>query len=813
MTDNDTGSLPVNIPVGDIDFFDNFIPSVDPGHYTISVVHEVSGGTPAEGLMKEHQQPPVAATSFTASQDFQVQGSRFVLDPSEIHAVFPPSGTNGMYEQRLAQIVLNKRALPWEHPLGTKSIPVDRSVPWLALLVVTPDELTTTYLPRPAHPGQPNPTRSATLALKDVLGTRTMGSPAATIVGPTLTLSPWEDPDKIQVQVIDMPVATFQIMVPNFTTAPLLSHVREVHMGDKPELGLKDSGWFSLVVNNRLPVYTPAHPGDTNPNPYIAHLVSIEGFAPYLKTNPRAFPTGNVFVRMISLASWTFGVKPEGISFSKLMNNLLTPASEQGTGWLLRLPQTPQRAAAAGGDPSNLATFAARVMAAGYTPMAYQTRVGEQTFGWYRGPLSPVPVTPYLTDTPPRTAAEAIVYDSTRGIFDLSYGVAFQTGRLVALSSSSFSVAMLDWRRQLHAVVDKLIQRCNSTHLQNFSGDTRPLTERSVEELRTLLEPAIPIQDHFKKLLVGDFAKHVAPRLFTSDGDVSTPVYSKKPVSDIDWPRAVQEAMASPAVKDLLQSTPELIPANIVTWLAKRVLLNDIPFNNLVPDANMLPEESIRFFYVDENWLQALIDGALSVGAQSFRDTMVVQSMRQALISAVAEKAMVLRDPSAAPTTTLASLPSMTGMLLRSSAVTGYRALQVKGFSDTNNGTPVQVLRLVELSTSVLLALFSGIPKVVAIDEPREGLGFGVEDGNVVELRYVSGNNVGMPFPNSQNPLAVPVSFIGDSHQIDIQETLNAIRTQVAPHASQFGPADLALNMVHLPEQMLWEPHTGIHND
>lgn len=820
----ETDTPPTAIPVGDIEFLDNFVPAVDPGRYTLTATQTVVGGTPDQGLDPQHQQPPVPKTEFAVTQAFQVQGSRFLLDPSEIHAVFPPQGTNGKYEQRLAQVVLNKRALPWEHPLAsTTQHPVAKSVPWLALLVLTDDQLVTTHFPPPQYPQQPNPTRAGTLPLAEVLGTPASPDPEVTIVGPCLELSPWEHPTTT-VQAIDLMPDTFRHYVPTLEVAPLLTHVRKVHVGDKPELGLKDSGWFSLVVNDRLPMFVPRTSHDTAPTRYVAHLVSIEGFEQYLRPDPEALPAGNVVVRMISLASWTFGVEPEGASFAALTEHLLTAASEQGTGWRLRLPQTPARRAAIDSeDPTE--AFAARALAAGYAPMAYQSRVGDHTFGWYRGPLAPVPVAPYLAANPPRTAAEATVYDAGHGVFDLSYGVAFQTGRLVALSSSSFSVALLNWRRQLHKTVDTVIERARSQHLAAFTGDGRAAADRSTEELRGLLEPATPVQDHFAAVLTREFATGVAGQL-TRPGGIGDVARSTRPRRARALIGEVRSAMASPAVRDLLQSDPDLVPADIVNWLAQLVLLDGVPFNNLVCDAAMLPEESIRFFSVDPNWLIALVDGALSVGAQTFRDTVATQAMREPLLRAVGSRTLTLRQrPTPAPAPASGAQPSpepippMTGLLLRSAAVSGYRSLQVRAFSDTNNGTPIPVLRLAELSPSVLLALFQGTPALVAIDEPREGLGFGVEDNSdpnglpVVEMRYVNGDQVGNPYSSGGHPATVEVSFLGQTHRLDIVDIATKIKATVAPDQDHFGPADLALNMVHVPEQMLWNPPTGGTHD
>ena len=58
----------------------------------------------------------------------------------------------------------------------------------------------------------------------------------------------------------------------------------------------------------------------------------------------------------------------------------------------------------------------------------------------------------------------------------------------------------------------------------------------------------------------------------------------------------------------------------VVRRLAKIRLLKGVPFQYLIPTDAALPVESIRFFHIDQNWLDALIDGALSVTMRSKSD-------------------------------------------------------------------------------------------------------------------------------------------------------------------------------------------------
>jgi len=59
----------------------------------------------------------------------------------------------------------------------------------------------------------------------------------------------------------------------------------------------------------------------------------------------------------------------------------------------------------------------------------------------------------------------------------------------------------------------------------------------------------------------------------------------------------------------------------MVHWLSRLRVLEGAPFRYLVPSEEMLPNESIRFFHVDRNWLDALVDGAISVGRLGSRES------------------------------------------------------------------------------------------------------------------------------------------------------------------------------------------------
>src|ERR1700733_12896063 len=82
---------------------------------------------------------------------------------------------------------------------------------------------------------------------------------------------------------------------------------------------------------------------------------------------------------------------------------------------------------------------------------------------------------------------------------------------------------------------------------------------------------------------------------------------------------ALRARMAKPFQ---VQSTaPEAgMPPYMESFLAHLRLLIGVPFDYLVPDARLLPDESIRFFYLDRSWTDRMVDGAIAVGKIGTRE-------------------------------------------------------------------------------------------------------------------------------------------------------------------------------------------------
>lgn len=156
------------------------------------------------------------------------------------------------------------------------------------------------------------------------------------------------------------------------------------------------------------------------------------------------------------------------------------------------------------------------------------------------------------------------------------------------------------------------------------------------------------------------------------------------------------------------------LPDAIASWFTNLSLLKGIPFNYLVPDEQMLPVESIRFFWVDPLWVECLLDGAFSIGRVTTSDH--------------AHDSSHPESPAANPH------EQVTGFLLRSDVVAGWPGLLVDGYDkavNNENAIPdndkLPLLRMDRLSANVLICLFKGEVKTVDIHQKPETIHFGLD--------------------------------------------------------------------------------------
>ncbi|MEH0972627.1 hypothetical protein V6U77_16020 [Micromonospora sp. CPCC 205546] len=288
-------------------------------------------------------------------------------------------------------------------------------------------------------------------------------------------------------------------------------------------------------------------------------------------------------------------------------------------------------------------------------------------------------------------------------------------------------------------------------------------------------------------------------------------------------------AAAEPAVAATAGTPP--LPPYVEHVLARWSLLHDLPFRYLVPDARLLPSESIRFFRLDGGWLECLRAGALAVGGDGSRERAGTRTLLPQVTAAVTEQLPLVREvqrtrmsiPVAADllaearaagelTAGAAAPVPVTGFLLRSSLVSAWPGMEVRAWhSDdpavvrpgvdpdelarTRPDLVVELLRLERLSPSVLVALFRGAPRLVWLEEPPQSVQFGLEaDGTGwrAPIRDGAGPDLGsVPVPMRPGPVPGVVDVAGLAHNLD----------QAHPLPQPRGGAAVALSLLQAPSR------------
>ncbi|MCK8462472.1 hypothetical protein MUY35_01245 [Aliiroseovarius sp. S1339] len=278
-----------------------------------------------------------------------------------------------------------------------------------------------------------------------------------------------------------------------------------------------------------------------------------------------------------------------------------------------------------------------------------------------------------------------------------------------------------------------------------------------------------------------------------------------------------------------------IAPQEILTFLARLRLLQGVPFNNIVPDTELLPNESIRFFYLDRAWTDAIVQGALSVATGNTIERAQLERLYPQIEKEIDEAERQVRAPGGEPALT-GEAGLVTGFLMRSAAVAGWPGMHVRAYSQPPAGSATEVfpeshpsriklLRLERLSPAVLLCLFDGLPKVLHIEEPRQGLQFGynlhagrrgsysatVPARNVRSAEYVNAAGVEQDDPN--DAAQIPVRFRRKAPGVlDLTNTARNFADEAATSMNLDGKVDgaeFAMQMIRFPYRQIFAQDAG----
>lgn len=374
-----------------VQFIQHRQPPLDSGTYTVEVEQKV----------KTKQSDKIPEQTFSKELTFYVDGHRFApLTPDVIYAVFPPAGNLGEYSNALPHIILKRGTLPWERTIKS----TNSDLPWLALLLFQESE-------------KPEP---QTIKLKELKAT------SGNTKFPEFIDEPGQNDEDV-VTVIDVPKNILEKILPPEKDLTLLASVNQITNEKNESL----SEPLATILGNRLP-----KKGEVS----TVHLVALEerynsGEFNYQGAGP------NDFIRLVSLASWSFTCVNSKHNFDALLKEI---DREPDT---LRLPSE-------GNNPAK------QYLDLGYVPLHHALRQGDKTVSWYHSPLSTGQSQDNLT-APVAIADQLMRYDPNTGMFDVSYAMAWQLGRMLTLQNQPLAVEIFNWKRSkaqdLHQIQQQVL--------------------------------------------------------------------------------------------------------------------------------------------------------------------------------------------------------------------------------------------------------------------------------------------------------------------------------------------------------------------
>jgi hypothetical protein len=696
--------------------------------------------------------------TFTATRRVAVAGERFVIG-GEIVATFPPHLSNGPFSGVLPHVVLAKRTLPWEralaHGTGTANLP------WLAVLTFSSDEWARVTSKSGTAADLVAFGTAITVRGSTVTGTGAL--PANYLSYPDLDPLDYGETPAAACALLDIPIDLFNQVAPAYNQATpaasdsaYLAHVRETDTSDSEDSGTQVLQ-RAVVLGHRV--------GKDGRDNYAA-LVSLENLGRYLPDDqgkvPPTVPNGTTTVRLVAFRVWRYFANTLDQTFKALLENLNKSLPSHGGVTSLSLPipgtmSTPERIATAMSHQASGTTsrddatvLVANALAMGYVPFNHHLR-------------------------PPM--------DSERKPPHVGETVSWYRGPLVPCPAPAMFLT-------IPATSADAMTRYNP---QTGMFDVSFSAAWQLGQLMALQNNAFAstLYTWKKTLAKGEAIKREQELLAEKLGD--------KFASLLRARAARIQAM-----------TPDIphIPPIVTDWIGKLRLLQGVPFAYIVPDERMLPPESLRFFYYDPNWIEALIDGALSIGRATVDDVQRDKALHARIRPpSIAAAHRMRKNRSRVALAAADADGPITGFLLRSQVVAGWPRLNVNGYSDAGGQKELHKLRMVRLSNEVLLCLFIGAAplKMLAIHEAPESLHCGVEGADGVfttTLREITGDQPGQQYlkdPISSSPDAeVPVR--ADKRSLRMDAAATCIKTKLYNDFKQpespFTSAEMALEMI-----------------
>lgn len=636
------------------------------------------------------------------SQTFKVVAPRFNLPPSDVHSFYPPSG--GTVSLRtLPHIVFKDPHLPWERQMEASTPPNDGSertrIPWLALWVFRTDEL--------VSPGTGiftgkalSSTRAIRLKVSDVIQAGT-----SDICTPYKHDEASPDEEDSEADFICINRQLFLALCQSYaedgnptgvidlTSYGYLAHVRKVGSEAlKAAAASVTNDCFSVVIANRTGY---SQNQDSASLGAVAHLVSLEGIGPSFKPSSDAEP-----VVICSLFSWTFNytLQDDQDEFENALKAIGTPTS--GLEWLR--PSQDRYAGLLSAQEVDKQRVGKRIRD-GYSLTRYRTISGEETLALQRGLLIPtIPSANTALNKPIHLFSTQLqILDTEVGLVDNSYAAAWNLGKANALADEKFLSVLVRVRTNIY-------KRALLAAKAEVMG--------SQEEAPVVLERLTSVTESLLKL--SDAKKDNKLKWFSNvpaETDESLSIWGKEmrdkfAVTVTAETNRLAQAFSSAELYDEQNDPSSSDWAAVIAWVCDALFLANIPWYHLFMEPSSLPPNSVRFFYVDPTWLNAYLDGALSIGNHVEGD----QDSVRAAIKLQLQKFFTTKN---AKSGYQPQVP-ISGLLLRSPLVADFEDLGIQAPRRPDDSRAT-ILRRVKLAPDILLVLFD---RALTNDEFPQGI-------------------------------------------------------------------------------------------
>ncbi|KAL8802319.1 MAG: hypothetical protein Q9182_003897 [Xanthomendoza sp. 2 TL-2023] len=658
--------------------------------YTINVSQKI-----------QWQQPPHVQTS---TKQFRVKESPLSLDDSVIHSVYPPPGHSD-YSNVLPHVVFNNSSLPWSMSPSRD----EPDAPWFGLLTFTEDELTSSdaFLNLKTTRLTNTPTFAKALPISQLNALLRNSDVTSSVAFRDDNV---DNQNVVQATFVSADFFKRMFVQPDTRSITLnrfkpMCHVRSVETSGMTNRATNGQEQFSTVIGVR----TGPLANDT-PVVVHAHLISLYGLLDNVNydvdyQNP---------VALISLYSWSYTCLPSaGGSLYALLRDIGSSVQP------LRAPDSLLQQTSPGTDHSN--DWVKNRMLGGYSLLDYRTSNGDATLAVHRGPLTPLK--PADVEFPPSDYGSDLAFaDASTGVLDLSFQLAWELGRLLMVNDRSTSAALMRLRKdchcdalnsaktaaaqtaQLHAHPNEIIYIAQDDAVKALPSSLKSLTSfKSISGTAFFARWGKPSTFQGARTtfsLQANIVQHTyASNLLNAQAQFSRALPSKN--------KALRDAAPMSDCFNELNCPMSSDYAQLLSWCMNAWYLQGIPMHYILPDPVFVPKETLRTFFVDQNWFRAFFDGALSVTEHFTKQDEVRESIK-ANLDDYLESPLMKDIPK--------PLVPRWGFMLRSEIVSKFPDLRISAprtlelDEETEHDGRPEVIRKETIDTDTILCLFDREP-------------------------------------------------------------------------------------------------------